>query len=400
MASTPSALPLAGTRVLDLTQALAGPYASLLLADMGAEVIKVERPPAGDPARQIPPHVNGVSAYFLSVNRNKQSILLDLSQPQGRGVFYDLTRRADVVLDNYRPGVLQRLEIDYETLAEINPRLISCSISAFGSDGPHAERPAYDLVVQAMSGLMSITGEAGRPPVRMGLPMGDLGGGLFAVIGIQAALLQRCATGRGQMVDVALLDSLIGMQTYLASTYFATGEEAEPVGSGHHNIVPYQAFRATDGYFVVATFTDAFWVRLCRALGRDGLGRDPRFKSNEGRKQHREEIVTTLEELFRERPRAEWLQLLEAAGVPCAPVNSLGEALADPQVAHREMTMTLEHPRAGSVRVAGAPLKFEGTDAPCQPPPEPGEHTRSVLRQVASYDAERIDALYATGVVA
>ena len=400
MAPRWSQLPLAGTRILDLTQALAGPFASLLLADMGAEVVKVERPPAGDPARQIPPHVNGVSAYFLSVNRNKRSILLDLSGEEGRDVFYDLARRADVVLDNYRPGVVQRLGIDYETLAEINPRVISCSISAFGPDGPHAGRPAYDLVVQAMSGLMSITGEAGRPPVRMGLPMGDLGGGLFAVIGIQAALLQRQATGRGQMVDVALLDSLIGMQTYLASTYFATGKEPEPVGSGHHNIVPYQAFRAADGYFVVATFTDAFWIRLCRAVGRDDLGRDPRFESNEGRKQHREEIVTILEDLFRQRPRGTWLALLEEAGVPCGPVNSLGEALTDPQVAHREMTMTVEHAAAGSVRLAGAPLKFEGADIPRTPPPAAGEDTRWVLRDVAGYDDERIDALYAADVVA
>lgn len=397
MAPTP--LPLAGTRVLDLTQALAGPYASLLLADMGAEVIKVERPPAGDPARQIPPHVEGVSAYFLSVNRNKQSILLDLSLAEGREVFYDLAREADVVLDNYRPGVLQRLGIDYETLARVNPRLISCSISAFGPDGPRAGLPAYDLVVQAMSGLMSITGEPGRPPVRMGLPMGDLGGGLFAVIGIQAALLQRRATGRGQKVDVALLDCLLGMQTYLASTYFATGTEPEPVGSGHHNIVPYQAFRAADSYFVVATFTDAFWVRLCRALNRDDLGADPRFRSNEGRKKHREEIVSILEELFRKKPRAEWLQLLQEAGVPCAPVNSLGEALTDPQVAHREMTMTLQHPQAGSVRLAGAPLKFEETEIPRQPPPQPGDHTRSILRHLAGYGDERIEALYEAEVV-
>lgn len=400
MTTTHSPLPLADIRVIDLTQALAGPFASMLLADMGAEVIKVERPPSGDPARQIPPHVNGVSAYFLSVNRNKQSILLDLSLAEGREAFYDLARHSDVVLDNYRPGVVQRLGIDYETLAGVNERLISCSISAFGADGPHAGRPAYDLVVQAMSGLMSITGEAGRPPVRMGLPMGDLGGGLFAVIGIQAALLQRRSSGRGQKVDVSLLDSLVGMQTYLASTYFATGVEPRPVGSGHHNIVPYQAFRAADAYFVVATFTDAFWVQLCRALGRDDLGSDPRFRDNEGRKQHREEIVTVLEDLFQERPRAEWLALLEEAGVPCAPVNSLGEALADPQVAHREMTMTLEHPAAGAVKVAGTPLKFEGAEMPCRPPPKAGEHTRSVLRHVAGYDGERIDALYAAGVVA
>jgi crotonobetainyl-CoA:carnitine CoA-transferase CaiB-like acyl-CoA transferase len=281
-----------------LTQTLAGPYGALLLADMGADVVKIERPPHGDPSRRIPPFVDGESAYFLSVNRNKRSMVLDLGQEAGLAVFYDLVRQADVVLDNFRPGVTERLRVDYPRLAQINPRIIVCSISAFGQDGPYRDRPAYDLVVQAMSGLMSVTGESERPPVRMGLPMGDLGGGLFAALGILAALLERERTGRGQMVDVSLLDGLIGLHTYLASTYFATGRNPAPVGSAHHNIVPYQAFATADAYLAVATFTEAFWQKLCRAMELEPLIDDPRFRTNELRVQNRETLIPMLDSRF------------------------------------------------------------------------------------------------------
>ena len=245
-------------------------------------------------ARQIPPFLGGESAYFLSVNRNKCSILLALDTAEGRALFLELVRHADVVLDNFRPGVMARLGMEYEQLAAVNPRIITCSISAFGQDGPYRERPAFDLVVQAMSGLMSITGEPDRPPVRMGLPMSDLGGGIFAVLGIMA-LLRRAQTGQGQLVDVALLDGLVGMYTYLAGTYFATGEELTPVGSAHHNIVPYQAFSTADGYVVVATFSDAFWLKLCAALERPDLTANPRFRTNAGRAEYRDVLVPPLE---------------------------------------------------------------------------------------------------------
>lgn len=396
---TNNALPLSGIRILDLTQVIAGPYASLLLADMGAEVIKIERPPHGDPARQIRPLINGESAYFMSVSRNKRSLFLDLSRPDGTQIFYDLVCQSDVVLDNFRPGVTKRLGINYEKLTAVNPRIIACSISSFGQDGPYCKRPAFDLVVQAMSGLMSVTGEPDRPPVRMGLPMGDLGGGMFAVMGILAALFQRNQTGKGQNIDIALLDSLIGMHTYLASTYFATGQEPEPVGSGHHNIVPYQAFETADSYLVVATFTDAFWVKLCRALELPHLRDDSRFRTNALRVQNRDNLIPILAGTFRQRPRAEWLARLEAAGVPSGPVNSLGEALSDPQVAHRQMTLSVDHPAAGEVRLAASPLKFHGEPTPAQPPPLPGQHTNQILAEIAQYTPEHIAELRAKGVI-
>lgn len=392
-------LPLSGVRILDLTQVIAGPYASLLLADMGAEVIKIERPPHGDPARRIQPLINDESAYFMSVNRNKCSLFLDLAQPEGKQVFYDLARRSDVVLDNFRPGVTRRLEITHEVLTAVNPGIITCSISSFGQDGPYHKRPAFDLVVQAISGLMSVTGEAGRPPVRMGLPMGDLGGGIFAVLGIVAALFQRNQTGQGQNVDIALLDSLIGMHTYLASTYFATGQEPEPVGSGHHNIVPYQAFATADATLVVATFTDAFWTRLCQALELPNLRDDARFRTNARRVQNRDSLIPILAETFRQHPRAEWLKRLEKAGVPSGPVNSLGEAMSDPQVAHRQMTMSVNHPTAGEVRLAASPLKFHGEPTPNRPPPLPGQHTDEILAEIAGYTPEQIAELRANGVI-
>lgn len=393
------ALPLNGIRVLDLTQVIAGPYASLLLADMGAEIIKIERPPHGDPARQIPPLVNGESAYFMSVNRNKRSLFLDLTQAEGKQVFYELVRGADVVLDNFRPGVTDNLGITHEVLTAVNPRIITCSISSFGQDGPYRHRPAFDLVVQAMSGLMSVTGEPGRPSVRMGLPMGDLGGGIFAAMGILAALFQRTQTGQGQNVDVALLDGLIGMHTYLASTYFATGQEPTPVGSGHHNIVPYQAFDTADSPLVIATFTDAFWVKLCRALELTHLHDDLRFRTNALRVKNRETLIPILEEVFRQRPRAEWLARLEAAGVPSGPVNSLGEALNDPQVCHRQMTMTVSHPTAGEVHLAASPLKFHGEPTPAQPPPLPGQQTDEILAEIGGCTPAQIADLRAKGVV-
>ncbi len=392
--------PLAGVRVLDLTQMLAGPYGSLLLADMGADVVKIERPPAGDPARAIPPFVDGESTYFMSINRNKRSLVLDLSRETGRSAFFDLVRVADVVLDNFRPGVVERLGIDYPSLVEQNQRIIACSISAFGLDGPYRMRPAFDLVVQAMSGAMGITGEPGRPPVRMGLPMGDLGGGLFAVIGVLAALFERERTGHGRLVDVSLLDGLIGMLTYLASSYLATGQEPEPVGSAHHSVVPYQAFEASDGSLVVAIFPESFWVNLCGALGLEELMDDRRFKTNALRLDHREALTRILAAEFRKKPRDVWLRLLTEKDVPCGPVNTLGEALSDPQVIERGMLTTVNHPLAGAVRMARTPRLFDlSEDDRDRPPPILGQHSREVLQEIAGYQAERINALVAEGVV-
>ena len=400
MTNPTSNRPLDGVRVLDLSHVLAGPYCSLLLADMGADVIKIERPPSGDPARQIPPLVGGESAYFLSVNRNKRSLVLDLRQPAGQQVFFDLVQHADVVLENFRPGVATRLGFDYPKIAEHNSRIIGCSISAFGQDGPYRTRPAFDLVVQALSGVMSMTGEPGRPPVRMGLPIGDLSSGVFAALGILAALFERERTGRGRLVDVAMLDSMIGLLTYLASNYFATGSEPAPVGSAHHNIVPYQAFETADGYIVVAVLIETFWENLCKAMELEYLINDPRFGSNTDRVKNKKALIPLLEATFRKRTGAEWLKVLDEADVPCAPVNSIGEALADPQVAHRKMVTTVEHPTAGEVRMTRTPLIFqhaEGNDA--RPAPLLGQHTNEILRDVVKYSPEQIENLLAQGTV-
>lgn len=391
--------PLAGVRVLDLTQVLAGPYASMVLGTLGADVIKVERPPEGDPARRMTPLTGGVSAYFMAANINKRSIVLDLQRSDGQALFLKMARHADVVLDNFRPGVMTRLGLDYPRLAEVNPAVIACSISAFGQDGPYRDRPAFDLVIQAMSGLMSVTGEPGRPPVRMGLPMGDIGGGLAAVIGIQAALVERARTGRGQAVDVALLDALIGMQSYIAANRLATGIDPEPVGSAHPNIVPYQSFRCRDGDLAVATFTDPFWQRLAPALGLAQLAEDPRYATNVERVRHRATLIPTLEAVFRTRSRAEWYEILRAAGVPAGPVNSVGEALDDPQVRHRGMILTQDHPTAGRVQTAAGPVRFgPPRDAPHRPAPLLGQHTREILREVAGCDVEEVERLLEEGV--
>ncbi|RMG48064.1 MAG: CoA transferase, partial [Acidobacteria bacterium] len=307
--------PLTGVRVLDLTQFLAGPYGSMLLGDLGAEIIKIE-PPGGDPMRRMPPYfLAGESAYFLSINRNKRSVTLDLKSSAGRQVFHDLVRVSDVVLDNFRPGVMEELGLGYETLRRINRRIIACSITGFGKTGPYRDRPAFDLVLQAMSGAMSITGEPGRTPVRMGIPMGDLAGGMFAAQAISAALYARERTGEGCFIDLGLMDCLTALLTYVAQYYLAGGPVPRPAGSHHQSVVPYGVFATADGYLVIAVFAEKFWRALCRALERPDLAEDPRFARNELRLKHRAELLSILQEIFRRRPTEEWLTRLEAEGV-------------------------------------------------------------------------------------
>lgn len=391
--------PLAGVRVLDLTHVLAGPYCSLLLADLGADVIKIERPPHGDPVRQIHPLVEGQSSYFMGVNRNKRSLVLDLTHPDGLQVFYKLLGKADVVVDNFRPGVTERLGISYPEIARTNPRIITCSISAFGVDGPYRELPAFDLIVQAISGAMKVTGEANRPPVRIGLPIGDLGGGLFGALGIMAALFERERTGQGKAVDIAMLDGLISMLTYLAGGYFATGLQPERFGSGHPTIAPYQSFEASDGYLVVATLTQTFWANLCQVLDLQHLTDDPRFQTNALRVDNRATLIPILEDVFRQRTRDDWLDRLGKANVPAGPVNSVGEALSDPQVSHRNMVTAVDHPIAGNVRMTTTPLKALGPKDNDRPAPLLGQHTREVLLELGGYSSEAIDTLLAQGIV-
>ncbi len=387
-------LPLEGIRILELGQVIAGCFGTVPLADLGAEVIKVE-PPKGDAGRMPSVgYLRGESALFLTFNRNKESLVLDLKRAEGLQVFYDLVQRADVVVDNFRPGVLKRLKIDHETLTEINPRIITCSITGFGEESPYRDRPSYDLIHQAMTGFMSITGEPGRPPVRAGIPLADLAVAMFACKGILIALLERERTGRGQRVDVAMFDTLSTLLSYIATLYLTQGEVPAPPGSAHEYMVPCQAFQTQEGYLVVHTREEAFWRKLCQALGRPELAEDPRFATNPARVRHREELIPVLEALFRGKRTEEWLTLLDEAGVPAAPVNTLDRALDDPHHELRDMIVRFDYPGVGTVRTVGNPIKLSRHPRiRCTPPPTLGQHTDEILSQVLGYHSERIEAL-------
>ena len=394
---------LGGLRVLDLTTTIAGPHCTRLLADLGAEVVKIEDPEGGDPMRVMGPPFLGAhreSAYFLSINRNKKSVTLDLERPDGRAVFHDLCRVSDVVWENFRPGVMARLGCAPETLRALNPRLIVCSISAFGQAGPYRDWPAFDLALQAMGGAMSITGEEGRPPVRMGLPMGDLAGGMLGALAVAGALFRRAQTGEGTAIDLSLLDCQVSLLTYVAQYFWADGRVPARVGSGHASVVPYQALATRDGFLVVAVFAEKFWSGFCRAIERPDLAADPRFDSNPKRVAHRAELVPILEAIFPARPTAEWLARLQAEGVPTAPIHSVAQVLADPQVRLREMVVDLEHPRLGPIKTLGTPVKPAGAP-PFRPAPPPalGEHTDAVLGGLLGYPADRIAALRRAGAI-
>jgi crotonobetainyl-CoA:carnitine CoA-transferase CaiB-like acyl-CoA transferase len=391
-----------GVRVLDLSRMLAGPYGSMLLADMGAEVIKVEEPDGGDPMRVMgPPFLEGgESAYFLSINRNKKSIALDLTRPAGREVFLDLAARADVVWENFRPGVLDRLGLTYAALSAANPRLILCSISAYGQGGPYRDWPAFDLALQAMGGAMSITGEEGGRPVRMGLPMGDLAGGMFGAFAVAGALFRRSRTGRGAHVDLALLDCQVSLLTYVAQYYWADGRVPGRMGSGHASVVPYQALATRDGHLIVAVFAEKFWGGFCRAVEHPEWEADPRFATNRDRVAHRTTLVGLIETTFAKRSTEEWLERLQAAGVPAAPILGVDRVLADPQVAHRRMVVEIEHPRLGRLPTLGTPIKVDGAMEPSvTAAPALGEHTDAILAGLLGYPAERVAALRHEGVV-
>jgi crotonobetainyl-CoA:carnitine CoA-transferase CaiB-like acyl-CoA transferase len=391
-----------GVRVLDLSRMLAGPYGSMLLADMGAEVIKIEEPDGGDPMRVMgPPFLpEGESAYFLSINRNKKSLALDLTTPAGREVFLDLAAQTDVVWENFRPGVMERLGLAYATLAGVNPGLIQCSISAYGQDGPYRDWPAFDLALQAMGGAMSLTGEEGGRPVRMGLPMGDLAGGMFGAFAVAGALFRRSRTGQGAHVDLSLLDCQVSLLTYIAQYFWADGRVPGRMGSGHASVVPYQALATRDGHLIVAVFAEKFWAGFCRALERSEWEADARFASNRQRLAHRDVLMPLVETVFRERTTEDWLARLHAAGVPAAPILTVDRVLADPQVRHRRMVVDVEHPRHGALPTLGTPIKVDGaTDLPVTAAPGLGQHTDALLTGLLKYPAERLAALRRDGVV-
>ena len=390
---------LSGIRVLDLSRMLAGPYGTLLLADMGAEIIKIEDP-SGDPMRQMGPHFKaGESAYFLSANRGKKSVTLNLKSAEGRQTFFDLLAVCDVVYENFRPGVMERLGLSYDTLKSHKPGIILCSISGYGQNGPRREQPAFDLVLQALGGGLSITGEPGRVPVRMGLPVADLAGGMFGAMAVAAALHRRAQTGEGAHLDISLLDGQVSLLTYMAQYYFIGGEVPRSWGAQHENVVPYNAFATRDGSLVVAAFAEKFWRGLCQALELDELIDDSRFATNPDRRQNRDALNALLAERFQTRSTAEWMARLEEAGVPAGPIQRVDEVLEDPQIQARNMRVTTEHPTIGPLEILGNPIKVADTEETFIPPPLLGQHTEEVLAELLGYSPEKITALGEAGVI-
>ena len=392
--------PLQGVRILELGQIIAGTYGGQVLSDLGAEVIKIE-PPQGDLGRNpaVAPY-RGLSGLFLTFNRNKKSVVINLKSEAGRQLFYDLVKLSDVVIDNFRPGVLERLQIDYETLSRLNPRIVQCSVTGFGMTGEYRDYPALDISIQAISGHMAVTGEAGRPPTRVGVPLADLSGGIFTCEGVLAALFDRERTGRGRRIDISLFDAMLHLLSYMGTMWLTNGELSQPSGSAHDYTVPWQAFAASDGYFVMAAREQSGWRRLCEALEEPALADDPRFATGVDRVQNRAILVPHLERIFRTRTVAVWLERLRAADVPAAPVNHLDKAFAEPPVAEREMIVEYDHPDVGKVRLPGNPIKMSGvTGAISRPAPRLGEHTDVVLSQVLALSVDEIDALRRKGAI-
>ena len=392
---------LKGCRILDLSQMLAGPYGTLILGDMGAEIVKIENPQGGDGVRAMGPHfIEGESAYFLSVNRNKKSLALDLQSEEGRGIFYRLVEKFDAVFDNFRPKAREKLGLTHKRLTEINPKIITVALSAFGSDGPYRDKPAFDLILQAMGGGMSVTGEEGRVPCRLGLPMGDLAGGMMGAAALAAAMYKRERTGEGSHIDISLLDCQVSLLTYMAQYYFHTGEVPKPIGSGHQTVVPYQAFRSADIDIVIAVFTDRFWRGLCRVIERQDLIDDTRFNTNTSRVFNKGELLPILEAVFRSKPGEYWLQRLEAEGVPSAPINTLDRVFSDPQVLHRGMLRTVEHPVCGPLKQVGDPVKVLNSETDMIPPPRLGEHSGEVLSRYLDMNNKEIEDLKNRRIIA
>ena len=392
--------PLAGIKVIEIGLAMAGPFCGMTLADYGAEVVKIERVGEGDESRHWPPYFPGeVSYYFAAANRNKQSLAIDLKSAEGAALLQQLAAGADVLIDNYRVGALDKLGLGYDALAVINPRLIYCSISGFGPTGPRAHDRANDIFMQAFSGNMSITGEEGRGPVKAGISIADVGAGMFGVIGVLLALQARAHSGRGQRVDTSLLEGQLAMLSYHLTSYFATGRAPVRRGASSQLSVPYQAFQAKDDWVVVAAFTNRMWQGVCRAIERPQWAEDERFADPNGRAANRATLIPMLAEVFAMRTVADWVARLSAEGVPCTSVNSIDTVVADPQVAARDMIAEVDHPTIGRLRMAGLPVKLSANPGSVKtPPPLLGEHSRRVLAGLG-LSQERIDALVQSGVI-
>jgi crotonobetainyl-CoA:carnitine CoA-transferase CaiB-like acyl-CoA transferase len=394
------ASPLAGITVVDLTRVLAGPYCTMLLGDMGAEIIKVERPDGGDDTRGFgPPYLNGESAVFLSINRNKKSITLNLKHADGKRILTQLIERADVLVENFRPGTMAQFGFDYASASRLNPRLIYCSLSGFGHTGPYAERGGYDTIAQAMSGMMSATGHPDMPPAKAGVPVADIGTGMFGAFGILCAYIARQRTGAGQHIDTSLFDTSIALSLMEAATFLAGGELPSPLGSTHRRNAPHGAFRVKDGYIAIAADSAHFWKRFCQILGLESLLDDPRFKTNAERVANKHLLQEIVEGVTTTQAGHYWLEQLEAAEIPCGPVNTYAEVFTDPHVLARQMLMEVQHPVAGPVRMTGINVKLSATPGELRlPAPTLGQHTREVLRTLG-YTDEAIDHLKTAGVI-
>ena len=387
--------PLGGVRVLDLTRVVAGPYCSMFLGDLGAEVVKVEQPGAGDDTRGWgPPFAGGESAYYLSINRNKQSLALDLKSKRAVELLRQLVKAADVILENFRPGTMERLGLGEKELREINPRLIYASLTGFGADGPMSDWPGYDLIVQAWGGLMSITGTPDGEPVKVGVAIIDLVAGLMLGKAITAALFAREKIGVGQRIDTSLLEAEVASLINVGSNYLVGGKVPSRWGNAHPNIVPYQSFQTADGYLVIGVASEVIWKRFCEAIAQRDLIDDPRFTDNSKRVENRSELIALLSQIFLQRRNDAWFKLLTGAEVPCAPVQTIDQVFQAPQVLQRDMLIELDHPTAGKVRMAGIPVKFSLTPAAVRlPPPLLGEHNEKILKSWLGLSADSIDEL-------
>ena len=393
-------MPLSGIRVIDLGRHLAGPTAAMWLGDLGADVIKIENPGKGEDARSSgPPFFNGESAFFLAANRNKRSLALDLKRPEGQAIFRKLAATADVVVENFRPGVMEALEIGYETVAETNPGIIYCSISGFGKDGPYASRPGLDQIIQGVSGLMSITGFEGGEPTRVGIPIADLLTGLFGAYGVLAALQARERTGRGQRVETSLLESMVGALAFQATRYLNGGDVPPPAGNHHPINAPYGVFRTKDGYVTIGGTGDKRWPLLCKTIGAPELLEDERFTTNGGRYANRLELANLISAKLQAKSSADWEEILNDAGVPCGPILGVDEALDHPQVRHREMVVEIEHPTAGLLHLLGLPVKLSATPgAVREAPPVLGQHSVEILDEIG-IGADEARRLTEAGIV-
>ncbi len=394
---------LEGIRVLDLTRALAGPFCTLMLGDYGADVIKIEIPGSGDDTRTWgPPFVGDESAYFLSINRNKRSLTLNFKEEKAREIFLKMVKDADVVVENFTPGVMDRFGLSYDALKAVNPGIVVCSISGFGQTGPYRSRPAYDQIMQGISGLMSITGEPDGEPQKVGIAVADIGAGMWAAFAVMAAIHNRShkGEGQGQHIDISMMDAQVAWLTYQAGNFFANGTAPKRLGAAHPNLVPYQAFMCQDNkYLNLAVGSERIWERFCEGMGMPELRENPDYKTNIERAQNRAEIVPYLQEIFIKQPVAHWVEKLQAVSVPCGPINNLEDVFSDPQLLSREMFVEMTHPTLGKIKQTGLPLKFSRTPGGLdRPPPLLGEHNQEVLQEIG-FSATEIEELQTQDVI-